>query len=67
MELNLDGFFTALIVLGAIVVGAIWGCWELYDYFFIEECIKSSTIITPEIRLEVNNNVVDTIYVYKVK
>ncbi len=31
------------------------------------EKIESKELITPEIRLEINNNKVDTVYVYEVK
>lgn len=44
----------------------IWGIWEVVDYFFIEDSIESKTLVVPEIRLEVNDNKVDTIYVYSV-
>lgn len=54
-----------LIYFGAFVVLVIWGCWELIDYLFIDDVIRSSTPITPEIELVVKNNVVDTIYVYR--
>jgi hypothetical protein len=51
----------------AIMVFALWGAWELVDYFWIDEVIESKTILVPEIKLEINNNVVDTIYVYRVQ
>jgi hypothetical protein len=55
-----------LIWFGALLILLIWGAWELIDWLWIEETIESSTLIIPEIKLVVNNNIVDTIYVYKI-
>lgn len=49
---------------GILVMFGIWGFWELIDWLFIEDVIKSKTLLVPEIRLVVKNNIVDTIYVY---
>jgi len=54
-----------LIWLGALFVLIIWGCWELIDWLWIDHSIESPTLIVPEIKLVVKNNVVDTIYVYR--
>ena len=56
---------TPLIVFCFCIVLAIWGCWELIDLFWIDEVIKSTTPIKPEIELVVKNNVIDTVYVYR--
>jgi len=44
---------------------SIWGVWELIDYLFIDEVIKTTTLIIPEIELTVKNNVIDTVYIYR--
>ena len=44
----------------ALVMGIIW-------YSTSDNTIKTDKLITPEIRLEIKNNKVDTLYVYKVK
>jgi hypothetical protein len=54
-----------LIWLGAFIILAIWGCWELIDWLWIDDAIRSTKPITPEIELVIKNNVVDTIYVYR--
>ncbi len=46
---------------------SIWGCWELIDYFFIDEVIKSPVLIVPEIELIVKDNIIDTVYIYRAK
>lgn len=56
---------TPLIWFVALAILSIWGCWELIDYFFIDEVIKSSTIIKPEIEIQVENNIIDTLYIYR--
>jgi hypothetical protein len=54
-----------LIFVGAMVVLAIWGCWELIDWLLIEDAIRSNKKIVPEVELIIKDNVVDTIYVYR--
>ena len=54
-----------LIWFGAIIILAIWGCWELIDWVFIDEVVKSSSPIIPEIELIVKDNIVDTVYIYR--
>lgn len=55
----------ALIWLGAFIVLVVWGCWELFDWFFIEENITTTKPIIPEINLIIKDNKVDTLYIYK--
>lgn len=62
-----DFYIRSVLWLVFILGLGIWGAWEVIDYFFIDEVIKSETIITPEIEIIVNNNIVDTIYVYRQK
>ena len=57
----------SLIYIGAFIVLLIWGLCEGIDYFFIEECLKSETLLVPEIQLVIKQNKVDTIYIYKLK
>jgi archaellum biogenesis protein FlaJ (TadC family) len=60
---NIIGMLVAV----ALLVFAIWGVWELIDWLFIDEVIKSTKPITPEIELIINNNEVDTLYIYRSK
>lgn len=62
---NLDGVFTALIVGGLFVGLALWGSWELIDWVFIDDAIKTTSPIAPEIELIIKDNKVDTLYVYR--
>lgn len=60
---DLGSAIVTLVVLGMLFVFTIWlGVW-----FFTDTEIKSKTIIKPKIELEINNNKVDTIYVYTQK
>lgn len=59
------GDLRALIWFGAFIILAVWGCWELIDWLWIDDAIRSATPIVPEIELVVKDNVVDTVYVYR--
>lgn len=53
---------------GLLIAGSIWGSLKLVDCVFLKHqkgVIESKTLIVPEIKLVVEDNVVDTIYVYK--
>ena len=63
MNYNFD--LTPLIWFGVFVILAIWGCWELIDWLWVDETIRSTQPIIPEIELVIENNIVDTIYVYR--
>ena len=65
MDFRLDGLISALIIFGVLIGAALWGAWELIDWLFIDDAIKVSKPITPEIELIVKDNVVDTLYVYR--
>lgn len=55
---------TAIVVLSLISTALIWGSWELIDWLWIDDSIRSSTPISPEIELIIEDNIVDTVYVY---
>jgi len=60
---DLGSAIVTLVVLGMLFILSIWfGVW-----FFTDKEIRSKTIIKPTIELEINNNKVDTIYVYTQK
>ena len=52
---------------GILLILAIWGIYELVDYYFIDTVIKVQKPLIPEIELVVKNNIVDTLYVYRIK
>jgi hypothetical protein len=54
-----------LVWLGAFVVLAVWGCWELIDYLWIDDAIRVTEPIQPTIEYVVHNIVIYTIYVYR--
>lgn len=54
-----------LMLLGAFIVALIWGCWELIDWLWIDDAIRTTTPINPEIELIIKNNSVDTVYIYR--
>jgi hypothetical protein len=55
----------AIVFLCVMSVIIFWSGYELVDWFFIDDAIRSTTPITPEIELIVKDNVVDTVYVYR--
>lgn len=63
--INLDGLVETLVGLGILIGLALWGLFGLYDYFFVFDGIKSETPITPRIELVIENNKIDTLYVYE--
>ena len=62
---NFDGVFTALVVGGLFIGLVLWGAWELIDLIFIDDAIKTTSPMVPEIELIVKDNKVDTLYVYR--
>jgi hypothetical protein len=64
-DMNID--VKILIYICVFIVLIILGIWEGIDYLFIEECLKSETLLVPEIKLVIRDNQVDTIYIYKLK
>ena len=57
---DLGSAIVTLVVLGMLLVFTIWlGVW-----MFTDNVIRSQKPIKPTIELTVNNNKVDTIYVY---
>lgn len=65
MKINLDGLFPTLIIIGLLIGLLIWGSWELVDWLFIDDAIKTSKPIIPELEITVKNNKIDTLYVYR--
>ena len=62
---NLNGVIESLIVMCICIGLACWGLWEIIDWLWIDDAIRTTTPITPEIQLVVKDNIVDTIYVYR--
>ena len=61
----LDGVVSGLITIGILIVVVIWGGWELIDWLFIDDAIKVTEPIVPELEIIVKDNVVDTLYIYR--
>ncbi len=61
----MDGLVQGLIIIGCLIVGCIWGCWELIDWLWIDDAIKVSKPLVPELEIIVKDNIVDTLYVYR--
>jgi len=55
-----------LIWLGVVMAFSVWGIWELVDWLFIDDAIKTTDPIVPELEITVKNNLIDTLYVYRV-
>lgn len=64
--INTDGLVPALITLGAVIVLIIWGLWKLIDWAFIDDSIRVTEPLIPELELTVKDNVIDTVYVYRI-
>lgn len=67
MNINFGNLFLALVLFGALIMGAIWGCWELIDWLWIDDAIKVTEPLNPELEIIVKDNVVDTLYVYRLE
>jgi CHASE2 domain-containing sensor protein len=65
MSPNFDGVITALIIIGMVIVATLWGFWELIDWLFIDDAIRSTEPLIPDIELVIKDNKVDTVYVYR--
>lgn len=66
-DYNFSGAVTALISVGLLIGLATWGLFELIDYLFIDDAIRVTQPLKPEIELTIKDNIVDTIYVYRIK
>ena len=60
-----EGLIQAIVLLCIGCVVLFWGGWELIDWLFIDDAIKTTKPIIPEIELIVNDNIVDTLYIYR--
>ena len=60
-----NGVIEGLIIFCISIGFLFWGLWELIDWLFIEEVIQSRKLITPELKITVKDNVIDTLYIYK--
>lgn len=64
-KIKTNGVVPALITIGALIVIIIWGSWQLIDWVFIDDSIRVTKPIVPEMEIVVKDNVTDTIYVYQ--
>ena len=61
----MDKLGIVIILMCVMSVTILWGGWEVIDAFFIDDTIITSEIITPEIKIVVKDNVIDTLYIYR--
>lgn len=50
---------------GAFIILSIWIFWEFIDWFWIDDVIKTTSPIIPEIELVIKDNSIDTVYIYR--
>jgi hypothetical protein len=64
-----NGLVPGLITLGVVIMLVIWGMVELILWVWFDDRhdIRSKTKIEPKIELVIENNKVDTVYVYSKK
>lgn len=67
MSFDFGKIAIGLVLFGSLIVGVIWSCWELVDYLWIDDAIKVTTPLKPDLEIFVKDNVVDTLYVYRLK
>ncbi len=60
-----EGLIDAIIILCILSVVVFWGGWELIDWLFIDDAIKVTRPLVPELEITVKDNVIDTLYVYR--
>lgn len=63
---NLDGLVPSLIIIGILFCAIVWGLWELIDWLWIDDAIRVTEPLVPELELTVKDNVIDTVYVYRI-
>ena len=61
----LNGLGIVLVISGLIIACTFWAGFEIADWLFIDDVIKSTEPITPEIEIIVKDNVIDTLYLYR--
>lgn len=63
---GLNGIFNFFIgCFIAAIIGAIYGLYSLFAYYYSDIEIVSDKKLVPELRLTIKENKVDTVYVYK--
>lgn len=62
---NTKGIVPILIAIGSIIILLIWMSYEAIDFFFVDHSIKVLKPIIPEIEIIVEDNIIDTLYVYR--
>lgn len=63
--IRLDHVTLSLIFVGVFIGIVARGVWELIDWAFIDDAIRVTKPLVPELELTVKDNVIDTIYVYR--
>lgn len=61
----MDGIMTVIVAFCITSVLIFWGGYELVDYYIFDHSIKVYEPIMPTIELIINDNKVDTLYVYR--
>ena len=59
------GILTGVFILGLVCVLIFWVVSMLPDWLFMDDSIKTTEPIIPELEITVKNNVIDTLYVYR--
>lgn len=67
MSFDFGKIAIGLVLFGVLLVGVIWGCLKLVDYLWIDDAIKVTKPLKPELEIFVKDNIVDTLYVYRLK
>jgi hypothetical protein len=62
MGIDFKSAFVILFLAGALSALTIWGVWELFDS---DETITTKEPIVPEIKIIVEDNTIDTLYIYR--
>lgn len=64
-KIDLSGIIPFFLICGILIGLACWGGYELVDWLFIDDAIKVTEPIKPEIEIIIKDNVIDTLYVYR--
>lgn len=60
-----NGFLTAVVIICLLCVLLFWGAYELGHWILIDDSIRVSEPIIPKLEIVVEDNVIDTVYVYR--
>jgi hypothetical protein len=63
--MEIPNLIVAVIFYVFVVVLIVLGCFEMIDWLLLDTPIRVTEPLVPELELTVKDNVIDTVYVYR--